>query len=37
MIEIKQTFSDDSVKKGFLNIIDLAGTEKISKSGAEGK
>jgi hypothetical protein len=36
MIEIKQTFSDDSVKRGILNIIDLAGSEKISKSGAEG-
>jgi kinesin family protein 5 len=36
IIEIKQRYADNSEKKGVLNLIDLAGSEKISRTGAEG-
>lgn len=37
IVSIKQFYSDGSEKKGVLNLIDLAGSEKISRTGAEGK
>ncbi len=36
MLEIKQRFQNDTEKKGILNLIDLAGSENIGRSGAEG-
>jgi kinesin family protein 5 len=36
MLEIKQRLPDDSEKKGKLNIIDLAGSEKVGRTGATG-
>ncbi|KRX08581.1 P-loop containing nucleoside triphosphate hydrolase [Pseudocohnilembus persalinus] len=36
MLEIKQRFANDSEKKGKLNLIDLAGSEKVHKTGASG-
>ena len=37
MVSIIQRDRDGSEKRGVLNLIDLAGSEKILKSGAEGK
>ena len=37
MVEISQRFSNGAEKKGKLNLIDLAGSEKVSKSGASGE
>ena len=36
MVEIRQTFENDSEKKGVLNLIDLAGSENIKDSGVSG-
>jgi kinesin family protein 5 len=36
MVEITQKMQNESEKSGKLNLIDLAGCEKVSKSGAVG-
>ena len=36
MIEIEQIFPNDTQKKGKLNLIDLAGSEKVSKTRVDG-
>jgi hypothetical protein len=36
VISIEQKATDGSTKTGRLNLIDLAGSEKISKTGATG-
>jgi len=37
ILEVKQTFNDDSSKCGKLNLVDLAGSERVGKSGLEGE
>jgi hypothetical protein len=38
MLEVQQTLKKDNItKRGILNLIDLAGTEKVSKTGAVGE
>ena len=35
-LDVSQRFTNDAEKKGKLNLIDLAGSEKVGKSGAAG-
>ncbi len=37
MIEVKQTLANDSELRGILNLVDLAGCEKVGRSGAQGQ
>jgi predicted transcriptional regulator len=38
MLEVQQTLKKDNItKRGILNMVDLAGTEKVSKTGAVGE
>jgi kinesin family protein 5 len=37
MLEVRQTFTNDSESRGILNLVDLAGSEKVGKSGAQGQ
>ena len=37
VVAIEQKAADGSTKTGRLNLIDLAGSEKISKTGATGE
>ncbi len=37
ILEVRQTFTNDSECQGTLNLVDLAGSEKVGKSGAQGQ
>ncbi len=37
ILEVKQTLANDSEVRGILNLVDLAGCEKVGRSGAHGK
>ncbi len=37
MLEVRQTFTNDSECQGTLNLVDLAGSEKVGKSGMQGQ
>ncbi len=37
MLEVRQVLSNDTETRGILNLVDLAGCEKVGKSGAQGQ